>query len=111
MSNITPIFAMNHKIINSQAMTADILSPVIDISEVIGFAVHSIWTGTPAGNIIIQGSNDGINFFPIDTQAAGGAAGNDLVNVERAHYRYVQVFYDFTSSTGSLSTYLSGKRG
>ena len=106
-----PIFSINKQIFNAVVLTQDRTSEVIDISELIGFAVHSIWTGTPVGNIIIQASNDGSNFVDIDTQAAGGAAGQDLVNIDRAHYRYVRVFYDFSSSTGTLTTYLSGKRG
>jgi hypothetical protein len=106
-----PLFQINKRLFNAEVMDEDLTSEVIDISELIGFAVHSIWTGTPAGNIIVQASNDGSNFVNIDTQAAGGAAGQDLVNIDRAHYRYVRVFYDFTSSTGALSVYLSGKRG
>lgn len=109
MSNNTPIFSLNKKLFDNETMDEDLTSEVVDIGELIGFAVHSIWSGTPAGNIIIQGSNDGENFYSIDTQAAGGAASQDLVNIERAHYRYVRVFYDFTSSTGQLTAYLSGK--
>lgn len=110
MSNITPIFALNKKLFDAVAMTANRESETVDISEVTGFAVHSIWTGTPAGNIIVQGSNDGVNFFSLNTQAAGGAASNSIYNVDGAHYRFARVIFTFTSSTGALTVYLSGKR-
>lgn len=111
MSLLTPIFSFNKRLFTDVAMTANRESEVVDISEVTGFCVHSYWTGTPAGNIVVQGSNDGINFTTVDTQAAGGAAGSKLVNVAGAHYRYVKVIYTFTSSTGVLNCYISGKQG
>ena len=103
------IFAINKAVINAVTMGADITSDVVDISEMTCFSVHNIWTGTPAGNIIVQASNNNSNWFDIDTQAAGGAASNDLVNVNGAGYKYVRVFYDFTSSTGVLTSYICGK--
>lgn len=103
------IFAINKAVIDGETMDEDITSTVVDISEITCFAVHSVWTGTPAGNIIVQVSNDNSNWFAIDTQAAGGAASNDMVNVSGAGYKYVRVFYDFSSSTGTLTTYICGK--
>lgn len=105
-----PILVLNDKAFNATAMTGNLTSKVYDISTLGGFCVHQIWTGTPVGNLLISASNDGINFDAINSQAAGGVAGQNLLNVERAHYCYIQVTYTFTSGTGSLTCYVSGKR-
>lgn len=105
-----PIFVLNEKVFTAQAMTSTVYSPSVDIAECAGFAVHSIWTGTPVGNIIIGGSDDNVNFAPVSTTAVGGASGQSLVNLDGQHYRYIQVEYSFTSGTGSLTSYVSGKR-
>lgn len=108
--SLDPIFSLNKLVISAGDMSSDITSPSLDIAEVGGFAVHNIWTGSPTGNIIVQASNDDSNWFNVDTQAAGGSAGNDIVNIDGAHYRYVRVFYDATSGSGSLNSYISGKK-
>ena len=105
-----PIFIINTQAINSQAMTGNITSSVIDISEVRGYAVHFIWTGTPTGDVVVEGSNDGSNFSQISTAATGGAAGQSLSNQADANYKYVRVKYTFTSGTGTLNAYVSGKQ-
>lgn len=109
MSNITPIFSFNDKLFNDHNLVADV-SAVKDISEVIGFAVQSVWTGTLAGNIIVQVSNDNVNFFQLDSQAMGGAAGNDMYEVPRTHAKYARVLLDYTSGTGTITVTISGKR-
>lgn len=105
-----PIFVLNQKVIDGGDMVGSITPAAVDISGVTSYAVHAFWTGTPAGNIIVEGSNDNSNFVAVSTTAAGGAAGNVLVNVPNAAYRYVRVKYVLTSSTGVLNAYLSGKQ-
>lgn len=104
-----PVFILNKKILDNVAMTADRASEVVDMCNVSGFAMHAIWTGAPEGDVVVSGSNDGINFVPVNTQATAGAAGQHLLNVERQHYRYLRVNFVFTSGSGSLTVYLSGK--
>lgn len=110
MSNITPIFVVNKQLFNAEVMGSNLTSEVIDISELTGFAIHSIWTGSPVGNLLVQGSNDGTNFYTIDTHAAGGALGQHIYNAAGQHYRYVRLAYTYTSGTGALTSYISGKR-
>lgn len=104
-----PIFLKNETVLSSVLMTADRTSSSVDIGECVGFAVHCIWTGTPAGTIKIQGSNDGTNFADIDSQAAGGGAGQKMFNLSNQMYKYARVVYTFTSSTGSLTAHMSLK--
>jgi hypothetical protein len=105
-----PIFLMNSPVLNG----ADIsLSPsaIVDISTVSGYCVHAIWPSgsSPTGNLVISASNDGINFVSLDTTALGGTAGQRLYNVEGAHYRFVEVSVAYTSGSGTITAYVSGK--
>lgn len=111
MSGTLPIFVLNTLILDNVSMDANRSSAVIDLAETMGYAVHSVWTGTPDGFISTQGSNDGVNFVEVDSVATGGAAGQHLLNVEKHHYRYVRVQFIFTSGPGVLNTRISGKRG
>lgn len=106
-----PLFSLNKQVFVNQTMGATQTSAIIDLAETLGYAVHSIWTGSPVGNISTQGSNDGVHFVEVDTEATGGVAGQHLLNVEKHHYRYVIIVYQFTSGAGTLNCYVSGKRG
>lgn len=99
----------NKRVFTDSAMTTDRTSEIIDLSFVNGYAVHWAWTGTPVGNLIIEGSNDGINFVVVDTQVAGGAASQKLFNQANINYVSLRLRYTFTSSTGILNAYVSGK--
>lgn len=108
MSDIALQF--NNHIINAGDMSANIPVVTQELSNVLGYCVHASWTGSsPVGNIIILGGNDLANMKTISTTAAGGAAGVLLSNNDGIHYNYVQVRYDFTSGTGILNVYISGK--
>lgn len=94
--------------ISAGAMTADIVPSAIDAGYADIIGVFCVWTGTPAGNILVQVSNDNSNWITVKTQAAGGAAGS--LNYEPpANYVFYRVKYQFTSSTGTLDVYVSGK--
>lgn len=110
--NNEPIFLINlHPIIDGD-MTGNLSSGIIDISEFPGYCVHAVWSGTPAGNITIEGSNVDVSasFKAVVTQAAGGTAGNLLSNQPAQHYKYLRVQYTASSSTGALNVYVSAKK-
>lgn len=104
-----PTLIIDKKLFDSEALTGDFSSDGVEVSEVGGFALHCFWTGTPTGDLIAEGSNDGTNFVTIVSQAVGGAAGQWLLNIERQHYRFMRLSYDFTSGTGALTAILSAK--
>jgi len=111
MSNALPIFVLNRQLFTNQSLSSTVSSDIVDLAETLGYAIHAIWTGAPVGDISVQGGNDGINFVEIDSVATGGVSGQHLLNVEKHHYRYVRIQYISTSGTGSLTLYISGKRG
>lgn len=109
MSSDQPIFQMNVPVFTASAMTGNLFSNVIDLSETTGYALHAIWSGSPVGIISAGGSDDGVNFVSVASNSTAGAAGQYLLNVEKIHYRYVQISYTFTSGTGSLTAYVSAR--
>jgi hypothetical protein len=106
----TPMFRINVKVFEQVSMGVSLMSQVIDISEVVGYCVHAIWSGTPTGQIITEGSNDGVNFVSVNQQNTAGAAGQHLLNVEHQHYRYVRIRFNRVSGSGLLDCYVSGKQ-
>jgi len=105
-----PIFVLNKKIFDSQAMSSNLSSEVIDIAEILGFAVHLIWTGSPVGTFSLQASNNGIDFVEFNSVAAGGTSGQNMVNIEYPRYRYFKASYTYSGGSGTLTGYLSGKK-
>lgn len=96
--------------------TNTITSAPFRLEHLHGFSLQAVWTGTPAGNFKLQGSNDlgsydgevvsGVTNWtdiPSSTVAAGGAAGSTLWNIDGAHYRWMRLSYTNTSSTGTLT--------
>lgn len=100
--------------------TSTVVSAPIPLDQIFGYAVQAVWTGTPNGTLILQAScdvpatqpqtsNGGpysiTNWTPIDgaSTTIAGSSGNFMFNVDGAYYRWVQLSYTNTSSTGSLS--------
>lgn len=94
-----------YPLVVNQSMGANYTSPAFKLDQVMMFSIEATWTGTPTGNISLQASNDGVNYYQISgtSQATGGAAGGFLWNVSNAGYLYVQLYYAFTSGTGTLN--------
>lgn len=107
-----PFFSINKLLFENTLMESNLQSEILDIAELPGFAMHASWTGTPGGTLVVSGSNtNNINdFVPIDSQATASSAGAHLLNVEKAHYRYLLIEYNFSSGTGSLTCRVSAKR-
>jgi len=93
----------------STAMTANLISAPLQIQHSETFIMQFVWTGTPAGNLKVMGSIDGVNYnITLATQAAGGAAGTYTYDTAataglKTSVGWVRGEYTFTSSTGVLS--------
>ena len=112
MSSITPIFSFNKTLYTNESMAGDLVSEIVDISEVTGYAVHFIWSGNPTGSLLVEASNtqNSSDFILVSTTALAGTADKKILNVEKAHYRFIKISYVRTSGTGNLSLHVSGKR-
>lgn len=100
----------NNRCISAGSMTGSLDSGQIDLTNVLGYAVQAVWSGSPVGNIIIEGSNNGVNYNSVSTTAAGGGAGSLLVNNDGIHYVFLKVIYQFTSGSGTLDVNVSAKK-
>lgn len=97
-------------LVSAQSMAADVTSAGQDLSFYWVFSMQAVFTGSPVGNIELQASNDNVTYTTIaDTPTAVAAAGNIMWNIENAGYKWVRVFYDATSGTGSLTVTYFGK--
>ena len=115
---------------NAQLLPATSMAATLhSFGELIeGLAVYSIqavFTGSPVGSLILQGSNDMVPISQVqgtdpaanvvnwstiaNTTTAVSTAGSQLWNMPSEGYRWVRVLYTFTSGTGSISAQFSGK--
>jgi hypothetical protein len=100
-------------ILSGQSMAADFETEAIKIELTYGFSFQAVFTGAPVGVFILQASNDVSNptnwdDIPSSAQLIS-AAGSIMWNYNGAFYRWVRVFYDRTSGTGSCNIVYSSK--
>ncbi len=105
-----PLLTFNKRAISSGNMNAIITSDALDISDVLYITAQEIWSGAPVGNIIIEASNDGVNYEALDTQAAGGGSGHHAYNSPALGWKWVRARWAFVSGTGTLDVYITGKK-
>lgn len=105
-----PISLSTVTLFSAQSMGSNVSSATQNVGEAGLLSVQHVWTGTPTGNIITEASNDGTNFSTVNTQAAGGVAGNSIYTESRVGYKFVRVRYAFTSGSGSLTSIINTKR-
>ena len=83
-----------------QAMNASVNSDWIEVGEAKAGSISVEWTdgtgadGEPAGNFILQVSNDQTIIHDEATQAAGGDAGKHLFKFTDPPYKYVRLRWD-----------------
>ena len=86
-------------------------APVV-IQGITNYAIQCSWTGfTGDGTetITTSASNDEVIWTPVDSFIPTGTTGSRMLNVEKAGYRFVRVFYVPGTTVGSLTVTISGK--
>ena len=100
-------------VLSGQSMAADFETEAIKIELTYGFSFQAIYTGVPVGNFILQASNDlsnPTNWIDIpDSDQPIVGSGMIMWNYNGAFYRWVKVFYDATSGSGTCSIAYSSK--
>jgi hypothetical protein len=121
MAQNFPMHTETTKIIDAQAMNANVTSTVKNINNVLRYSIQVYWEAgaTPIGNLILQGSNDmrlitdlassSAVFTDIETTALSGNTGNIMYNVENPAYSFVRIFYDNTSGNATLTATITSK--
>ncbi len=93
------------------------------LDQVFTYCIQIEWTGTPVGTFKLQGSCDTGFITPTGavtgvtnwtdltgfSQAAGGASGTVQFVESQAAYRWVQIVYTASSSTGTANAKISIK--
>lgn len=116
-SHLTTLTVRKHMaepiLFSNKAITLDLgasgSTAVQDVSLISMAAVQEVYTGTaPTGTIIVEGSNDGVNFNTVDSNAIV-LAGSKMVRISPLEFVYLRVSYTRTSGTGTLTVNISGK--
>jgi hypothetical protein len=114
-----PFHSSNPQIVTNGNMSITIISSIINLNEVASYSVQAVYTGTPAGSIKLQGSNDIMtssgnpptNWTDItDSVSDISTAGSYLINVEIPTYSWVRLVYSPTGGSGTLNARVNTKR-
>lgn len=101
-------------LLSAHSMSADVSSAAQDTRRYVYYAMQFTWTGSPVGNVSVQGSVDQSTWTDITgtVTACGGSSGNLLVNTTAAiGLPYIRAHYAFTSGTGALTVNVCTKTG
>lgn len=105
-------FLNPHKITSAGDMSADVTSPGVDARYLDDMVFQCNFTGSPTGTFSVQGSVDNSTWTALaltTSPAASGSASTVLIDVNQTACPYVRCVYTFTSGTGSLDIWVSGK--
>lgn len=104
----SPLDLFSELVMDAISMASDTTSISKNVRQARCVAVQMIYTGTPVGSLIIQASNDNVNFSAVSTTAVS-AAGSTMINFDAPAWGYIRVFYDATSGAGNLSARINAK--
>lgn len=105
--------------------SGSLTSQAVALSQTFGFSVQIFWTGSPVGNWSLQGSCDpgyieangrvdGVSHWSTianSTTAAGGVAGDFVINFEGSYFRWFRAVYTATSGTGTITSATFNTKG
>jgi len=103
---VAPKIDNQEQIVTDGDMSGDVTSAVVEIAAYRHQAVQAVWTGTPAGNLQLEASNDGTDWTARGSPvAAGGAAGSHVFVETYAAWAKTRLKYTSSSSTGVLQAF------
>ncbi len=102
-------------LIPTQSAAVDITSAGFQLVDLQGFSVTVDFTGADVvGTLTLQGTNDQTGSTGWITVASSSqavtASADHMWNVQGAEYRWVRVFWDYTSGTGNITATLVAKK-
>lgn len=107
------------KFISAHALTGSFVSASQDVLEVDVTTIQLNYTGSPVGSFSVLCSLDNVNFAPLyfSVNGTGGTSvavpsntSPIFIDLYGGGFKYLQISYAFTSGSGSVDGYISGKR-
>lgn len=101
-------------LISGKAMTANITSAVVDVRWLSNMSIQCNWSAgsSPSGTLAVLESVDDVNFTSMPTSSSvtvSGNSGTAQIDFNQVPGPYIEVTYTFSSGTGTLDCYVSGK--
>lgn len=100
-------------LIPTQSAAADVTSAAMELGDINNFSISVDFTGSNlAGTLTLECSNEsattGFTTVASSTQNVTSSA-DHMWSVSGAGYRWVRVFWDYTSGTGNITAKFVGK--
>ena len=103
----------NKLIVTNGNMSANITSPLLDMSTVEAIVFYANWTGTPTGTLKLQVSltenNTDFVDLPGSSQSLTGIAGKFMWNITDTNFDQIRLVYIAGSGTGSTNVQVNAK--
>lgn len=102
-------------IFNAQAVTGstNYRSAVIDMLCMDVAALELQWSGNPVGTLSVDGSINGVTWYPtgtaVNNPTGAAASDNSLINLSGIGYRYLSLSYINSSGSGVLTVTATAK--
>lgn len=104
----------NFEIFSSDDLSGNLTSEPISLFNIYGFSIQLVYTGSPNGAFVLEGSNDASfdnqkNTPPTNWTELSGttatiiAAGSYIYNYSLVPFNWVRVKWTFSSGSGSLN--------
>lgn len=106
-----------YKILDAQSMGASFVSAQFSVLQFKHYSIQFKHTGSPAGSVKVQISNDEMGISAEDTiwddytdsVTAIAAAGSIYLNFRQVAHGKIRVVYTYSSGSGSMTVKLIGK--
>ena len=95
---------IGENILNNQDMSGTLVSSEANLNNLLHYAIHAVWTGTPVGNLFLEANTEfsGNTWEILATVAVSGADSQMWLD-RNAPYAKVRIRYVPTSGVGTLN--------
>ena len=103
-----------YQVVTNGDMSADLVSISTDIKTQDNVGYQVIYTGTPTGDFLVQGTINGIDWETLDIGTPGptaiGMGGSFVVSLTQVPYAKLRLAYTASSGMGLLNVWVMVKR-
>lgn len=94
-----------------QSLASNFTGELIDNNEITYISFQCIWSGSPTGTLVLEGSNDGTNFISLTnmTQSLSGSSGSYVFEFIKPTFQWMRIRFQYSSGSGSISINVFGQ--